>query len=849
MFRTNRRGWAVPATAVALLATGLLASAAFAAGSALSPRVRVGEVPRLAASARMIGALAASTPMHVTVALKPRDPAALAAFAQAVSNPSSTVYRNYLTPSQFAQRFGPTASQLAAVESSLRAHGLNPGAVSANRLSIGVSATAVQIEHAFSLSFKRLALASGKQAVVASAAPALDRQIAGSVQAVLGLTSLSAPHPQLVRPSVLSPSVRSGLGAHATGHVVTGGPQPCAAASSTAAAQTAYTADQIASAYRFSGLYGQGAQGQGQTIALYELEPNDPGDIAAYQQCYGTAAAVSYVQVDGGAGSGAGSGEAALDIENAIGLAPKASFIVYQGPNANQSSPGSGPYDTFNAIISEDRAQVISVSWGQCEAVQTSGDAGSESALFQEAAAQGQSIVAAAGDSGSADCLGATPPNLALAVDDPASQPFVTGVGGTTLSALGPPPSETVWNNGGNPLALAPLQGGAGGGGVSQLWTMPGYQSGAAGSVHVIGPNSSGSSCGASSGDCRQVPDISASADPNTGYMVYWNGQNGDPTSPSGWQSVGGTSAAAPLWAALLADINGSCHASAIGFANPALYSAAGSAYASNFNDITAGNNDVTGLNGGLYPAAGGYDMASGLGTPNAGALAAALCAGALRINSPGTQVSAVGQNVGLQIHATAPAGVKLTYRATQLPPGLSISRTSGRITGRPHAVGTWTVGVAALEQSLAVRSAFFTWRVQGQPTVSETSLSGVGAGHPKLGFTITAGRNAPALKGVSIGLPKGLSFTRASRTVTVTGAGGRRIGFAYGLVSGRLVITLTSTANQIRITVSNAAIRVTPGLSANARSNRAGTIGVTVKATDAGRRSTSLTARFKPRG
>jgi len=849
MLRTTPRGWAVPAVAVVLLATGLLASAALATGSALSPRVRVGQVPRLAASARMIGALAASAPMHVAVTLKPRDPAALAAFAQAVSNPSSTVYRNYLTPSQFAQRFGPTAGQLAAVESSLRAHGLNPGAVSANRLSIGVSATAVQIERAFSLSFNRLALASGRQAVVASAAPALDRQIAGDVQAVVGLTSLSAPHPQLVRPTLLRPAVRTGLSPRSAPHVVTGGPQPCGLASATAQQQGAYTADQIASAYRFSSLYGAGSQGQGQTIALYELEPNDPGDIAAYQQCYGTSAAVSYVQVQGGAGSGAGSGEAALDIENAIGLAPKASFIVYQGPNANQTSPGSGPYDTFNAIISEDRAQVVSVSWGQCEPLQTAGDAASESTLFQEAATQGQSIVAAAGDSGSSDCLGATPPKTALAVDDPASQPFVTGVGGTTLGSLGPPPSETIWNNGGTPLSLAPLQGGAGGGGVSQLWTMPGYQSGAAGSVHVIGPNSSGSSCGASSGDCRQVPDVAASADPNTGYMIYWNGAGSDPTSPIGWQSVGGTSAAAPLWAALLADINSSCHASAIGFANPALYSAAGSAYASNFNDITSGNNDLTGLNSGLYPAAGGYDMASGLGTPNAGGLAGALCAGALRINSPGAQVSAVGQNVSLQIRTTAQSGAKLTYRATQLPPGLSISQSSGRITGRPRTVGTWTVGVAALEQSLAVRSAFFTWRVQGQPTVSRTSLSGVGAGHPKLGFTITAGRNAPALKGVSIGLPKGLSFTRASRTVTVTAAGGRRVGFAFRLVGGRLVITLTSTANQVRITVSDAAIKVTSGLSANARNNRAGTIGVTVQATDAGRRSTSLNARFKPRG
>jgi hypothetical protein len=838
--------------AVALLAAGTVAGpAAVATGAALSRTVRIGELPRLAAGARVIGALAASTPMHVTIALKPRDPAALAAFAQAVSNPGSSVYRDYLRPSQFAQRFGPTDSQLAAVESSLRAHGLNPGPVSANRLSVPVSATAVQIQRAFSLSFKRLALTGGRQAVMATAAPALDERIAGDVQGVLGLSSLAAPHPQILQPSVLRPAVRSGLSPRATPHVATGGPQPCAAATTAAGQQAAYTADQIASAYRFSGLYGQGAQGQGQTIAIYELEPNDPADIAAYQSCYGTSASVSYVQVDTGAGSGAGSGEAALDIENAIGLAPKASFIVYQGPNSNQSGPGSGPYDTFNAIVSQDRAQVVSVSWGECEQLLGATDAASENTLFQEAASQGQSIVAASGDQGSEGCYDPTQlsPDPSLAVGDPASQPFVTGVGGTTLSSLGPPPGETAWNNGGNPTSLFPVQGGASGGGVSQLWPMPSYQSSAPSSLHVIGANSSGSSCLAQSGYCRQVPDVSADADPNTGYLIYWNGSGGDPTSPSGWQAVGGTSASAPLWAALLADINSSCHGSAIGFANPALYSVAGSAYASDFNDIRSGNNDLTGTNGGLYPAGSSYDMASGLGTPNASALASGVCAYALRVDSPGAQVSSIGQSVSLQLKTNAPTGAKLTFSASWLPTGLSISRTTGRITGRPRKLGSWTVGVTALDHTLALRGASFTWKVQGQPTISQTSLAGLGAGHPKLALTVTAGRDAPALKGISIGLPGGLSFTRASRTIMVTGAGGKRLAFAAGLVRGRLTITLGVAARLVRIMVGNGAIKVTPALAASTRLNRVGTLGVTIQASDAGHHGTALKARFKPRG
>ena len=847
------RGWLVVVAGTVLLVSAVAGPAAFAAGSSLAPRVRIGETVRLARGARDVGAVVASAPLHVTIALKPRDPSALAAYAQEVSTPGSAVYRDYLTPLQFAQRFGPTARQVAAVESSMRAHGLKVGAASANRLSIPVTGTAAQVERAFSLVFRRMALPSGRQAVVASAPPAIDPGIAGDVQAVLGLTSLSAPRPTEVRPSLLRPAARGRLAGRLAPHVTTGGPQPCAAASSAAASQGAYTADQIASAYGFSGLYGGGALGQGQTIAVYELESNDPNDVAAYQACYGTSAPVTYIPVDGGPGGPVqGSGEAALDIENAIGLAPKASFLVYQGSNASQDLPGSGPYDTFSAIISQDRAQVMSVSWGDCEQLQGSANAKAESTLFEEAATQGQSIVSATGDEGSEDCNEANGlPNTALAVDDPGSQPFVTGVGGVTLSAPGPPPSESIWNNGGNPSALLGVQGGAGGGGNSALWQMPGYQANAPASLHVIGADSSGSSCGNGGGYCRQVPDVSADADPTTGYIIYWNGAGNDPTAPSGWQAVGGTSAGAPLWAALLADANSSsvCHGSPIGFANPALYAAAGSAYGNDFTDVTAGNNDFTGTNGGLYPAGPGYDMASGLGTPNAGALASGLCADALRVANPGTQVSTVHQPVQLQITTSAPAGARLSFYSSQLPPGLSISESTGRISGRPTKIGTSSVAVAALDQNLSLRGAFFTWKVVGAPTVSQTLLSGVGAGRPKLALTITAGRDAPELKAVSIGLPKGLGFARPASNLTVTGPRGHHVAFGSQIVRGRLQITLRVPAQSIRITVSYAAITASGRLAADVRRHLAPALTVSVQTTDAGHREASLNARIRPRG
>src|SRR5947209_6376215 len=323
------------------VAAAVALPASSSAGSA-GP-VRVGSPPAIARAAKAVGALPAGVRMHLTVVLKPRDPAALASFARAVSTPGSSVYRDYLTPAQFAGRFGATPDQVKAVRASLIAHGLNPGALSPNGLSIPVIASASQTEHAFSLTMRRMVLPDGRRATLASAAPALDAKIAPEVQAVLGLSSTNALHPQYARRAILGGKRPASLRGSAR-HVATGGPQPCSQASSAASAQGAYTADQIASAYGFSSMYQAGDQGQGETIAVYELEPNDPNDIAAYQSCYGTHAAVSYVPVDGGAGTGQGSGEAALDIENAIGLAPRANILVYQGPNANQSVPGSGPF-------------------------------------------------------------------------------------------------------------------------------------------------------------------------------------------------------------------------------------------------------------------------------------------------------------------------------------------------------------------------------------------------------------------------------------------------------------------------------------------------------------------------
>jgi hypothetical protein len=799
----------------ALLGFGASASASagvprFSAAAGAQPPVRVGHTATLPAGARLAGALAPFTRLHLTIALKPRDP----------------VYRSYLKPRQFAERFGASHSTLDAVRASLRRHGLRPGAVSVDQLSIRVEASTSAIERAFSLSVIRLALPGRRTAVAATAAPSFDSGVAGSIQAVFGLSSLSKPQP-LFRRAVRA-AVRSRL---ARPDVVTGGPQPCSAARSAAPGQSAYTADQIAFAYGLPGLYRAGDTGAGVTVAVYELEPNDPNDIATFQSCYGTHASVTDVHVDGGAGSGPGSGEAALDIENVIGIAPAARLLVYQGPN---SDTGSAFYDTYAAIVNQDLAQVVTTSWGQCEPAVDPSGAGAENTLFQQAAVQGQTIVSASGDEGSEDCNGnGGVPDGSLQVEDPASQPFVTGVGGTTL-VVGPPRAESIWNN--------PTGSGAGGGGVSSFWAMPANQRDAPAALRVVQAGSSGAPCGQRTGLCRQVPDVSADADPSTGYLIYWNGSDSVPTQPVGWQGIGGTSGAAPTWAAViaLADASPGCAGSPIGFANPALYRAAASADGTDFNDVSLGNNDFTGTSGGRYAAGAGYDMASGLGTPNGTALARTLCAASIRLTNPGPRLSTVRTSVSLRVAGTDAGGFTPSYRASGLAPGLSINASTGRISGRPRRTGTYAVTVIASDRGGAVGHTAFSWRVAGPPKASAVSLLVRGGGRPQLSFTLVGATGAPLIGAINAKLSHGLRFTSARR-IEVHGARGTRLRYSSRLSRGTLKLTLRRGARQVRVVVRFPQLQATPDVA----SGKARRLVLTLSVADANAGLTPLVVRI----
>jgi kumamolisin len=271
-----------------------------------------------------------------------------------------------------------------------------------------------------------------------------------------------------------------------------------------------------------------------------------------------------------------------LDIEVIGALAPAAKQKVYFAPNTDK-----GFLDAISQAVHDPNVSIVSISWGSYEAAWTAQALSAYNAAFQDAAMLGKVVFAAAGDDGSSD--GA--PDGQAHVDFPASSPYVVGCGGTRLQASGGTiVSEVVWNELPN--------GGATGGGVSTQFALPAYQQNA------------GVPAGANGFRGRGVPDVAADADPQTGYNVSVDGQKA---------VIGGTSAVAPLYAALFALLNEKLAAAGkagAGFPLPKLYAAAGQG----FHDITSGNN-------GAFSAKAGWDACTGWGSPNGQALLTLLSA------------------------------------------------------------------------------------------------------------------------------------------------------------------------------------------------------------------------------
>ncbi len=346
--------------------------------------------------------------------------------------------------------------------------------------------------------------------------------------------------------------------------------------------QVTYTPPQLGALYNFPG----GTDGSGQTVALIELGGGfRTTDLAQYFRGLGIARApaVTAVGVAGGQNTPGGDadGEVMLDIEVVGALAPAAAILVYFAPNTDR-----GFYEAVSQAAHDTarRPSVISISWGGPEDSWSASSRAALNSALEDAAALGLSVTVACGDNGSGDGASDTQPH----VDFPASSPYALACGGTRLTAAnGVITAEVVWNESSSGE-------GATGGGVSTAYTLPAWQHGVA-----VPANPAGAAG-------RGVPDVAGNADPMTGYQVLVDGQA---------QVIGGTSAVAPLWAALLARCNQKLGRS-VGDVHAALYQLGPHV----FRDITSGDN-------GAYRAGPGWDACTGLGSPDGEALVAGLAA------------------------------------------------------------------------------------------------------------------------------------------------------------------------------------------------------------------------------
>ena len=591
--------------ALVLCTTGLLTLPLLAQPDRLNGRidntrtvVLAGTVPPRARRESDQGRVAASFPMStLTIYLKPSSSqqTALQQLLANQQNPASADYHQWLTPEQYAARFGVSQHDVNEIAVWLQSQGLHVQRVARGRTWIQFSGTAQQVENAFHTQIHQY-LENGELHYANSADPSIPAALSDMVLGLRGLNNyrlkprskLRGPVPTL--DPTLAPGDTTGNGAHEL------------------------APDDFATIYNVAPLYTAGIDGTGQKLVIVGQTDIQVSDIDAFRSKFKLPPInLQQILVPGQPDPGISQGdlpEADLDLEWSGAVARNATIIFVNSPDV---------FTSLNEAVDQVYAPVISMSYGVCEGGDLA-DLPSERQTARQANAQGITWLVAAGDSGAADCedRGVVIAQDGLAVDAPASVPEVTAMGGSEFnegngnywsstntasggSALSYIP-ERVWND---TSAVGTLE--AGGGGASIFFSKPVWQSGP----------------GVPSDSFRHSPDLSIASSPNhDGYYVYSGGSS---------QIYGGTSVGAPTMAGIITLLNqylvssGAQKQAGLGNINPTLYRMAQDSPGA-FHDITVGNNSVpcvigspdctTGTIG--YNAGKGYDQASGLGSPDA---------------------------------------------------------------------------------------------------------------------------------------------------------------------------------------------------------------------------------------
>ncbi len=613
---------------------GALTAAATASAGPTASASLFGQAGVSSTEGRSVGAAAAGKRLDLSLLLR-ADDAGLTRYATAVSNPGSSLFGRHLSQSEVARRFGPSAADRGRVIGWLRSRGLQ-AAVAPGGFSIDTSATVAQAQRLFSTRIGAFRSSAGERFVAPVSRSSLPAELKGVVVGVDGLSdravargNSSVASAAQLPPGGLQPltpeqsrvvnyrmraagsSIRANLGTQAG----------CAAGRANGAPVSdeqyipAYTPNQYLDAYGISRLHDRGFRGQGQRVALVEIDGFKRSDLTAAAACFGFRApptTIKRVNIRRNLPPGP---ENTLDLQVLAAVAPGLKeIIVFQG--AATSYGLNRQYASAVALPSSRRATVISSSIGSCEIGEYGGgpDIRALQRTFKQAAAVGITVAVATGDTGSTGCSAGAGNSAAIALPSagyPASSPWVTGVGGTnfTLDSRNRITEEVVWNH-------APIEFGAGTGGPSLIFRQPSWQRGPG-----VGTNTG----------ARATPDIAMLADNTPGYSIYCTATEG--CGGAGWITVGGTSAAAPLFSGIMAIANQQAKRAGqprLGHINPRIYRLAGQKSTRNavFRDVTKVGNDLGVMIGpeylgnnqpvGCCPATRYYDWASGWGSVKA---------------------------------------------------------------------------------------------------------------------------------------------------------------------------------------------------------------------------------------
>jgi subtilase family serine protease len=725
--------------------------------------------------------------MSIVFSRSAAQQADLEALIAAQQNPSSPLYHQWLNPDQFAARFGMAQSDVSKVQTWLEQQGFSVDSVARSRNMIRFSGTVNQAEQAFQTQMHFYTI-GGEKHFAPSTALSLPSALAPVVTAVRNLDDFR-PRPMIEKSRTI---------------------QANPAFTSSVSGSVFFAPGDIKLAYGVNTLISAGDTGAGQTIAIMGQSSIVNSDIENFENAASLTVKDPNQVLVPGTGSpqafAGDEGESDLDVEWSGGMAPGAEiFFVYTGSDTN-----SGVFDSIQYAVDEKIGNIISVSYGSCEPELSPGEATTLDAVFQQAATQGQTVLAASGDSGSSACYVSpttTSPVLAtqeeLSVSYPASSQYVTGVGGTEITSANDTAGsayweakgssdeitsllqyipEVAWNDDAAAFAAGATSLSATGGGVSTLYTTsPSWQKGVPGIPTTPG---------------RYVPDVALYASPDLPGYLYCTSDTSDwntsqqASCNSGFRDLatqdltvaGGTSFATPVFAGMVAILNqAQGYAAGQGLINPTLYTLASNAttYAAAFHDVTTGNNECPSSLGasycstpseGSYATTAGYDPVTGLGSVNLGALvtawpaSTAVLIGTTTTVTAATATPAVSTNDIVTITVASDTGTTVPTGTVTL--SIDGGGTAYSASGTTQTVTLTANGTATYTANFATAGVHTIVAQYGGDTTHAASSGAVS-------ITIagsSSGKGTFALAATAVTVAQG---STASSTITVTPSGG----------------------------------------------------------------------------